>query len=644
MLKMLRVLWNRAAGFRAALLRISAAELLLMTAETVVPILLWYPMLSAWMAGEREQGLLWLLLLQLSLWLLAAGAQKAGGERRKLALSMNQMLKRSLAAGAMRLSYERFSRGEVQGLLSQADDLLSDEFDYADGLDWLILQAKQLLALLFSGGALLAVLAAPVRRPLFSAVWEQGFRGQALNLLFFFLPAGLSLWFLRRGFLRRRAEQEGLLEQHTAVERAFSYYRNEVVYSFAHYPLHQSLNLLPLLSRRIRENAAANERYFARSRDLSLRSRQRSILLSTGNTLLIFALVGYKCLGGAILPAACLTAFESLRLFFLSCFSLGEQSQELRARLPFMEKIEEAMRTAEETGAGNRSAQEEAADGAGRSPGMPAGGSSAAESAVLPAEDKTAGTSAPRGSVSGWELRGVGYTYPGSGKPVLRGVNLRIPERGFRVLVGENGAGKSTLVLLLAGLLEAAEGEILFRGRPLQTVDREEYRAVLGVMFQESGLLPLPLGDVLGLPGADGEEAVSRLAEWGLTEERAREFLQADSARLQAASGGEKSKLLLARSFFSDRSFLICDEPSAALDAHSEQELHRRILAEAGQQRGVLLVSHRLGICPQADEIIVMEEGRIAGTGTHGRLLENCAVYRRLWEAQKSLYGQEEME
>ncbi|MEV7339970.1 ABC transporter ATP-binding protein [Streptomyces sp. NPDC093544] len=254
----------------------------------------------------------------------------------------------------------------------------------------------------------------------------------------------------------------------------------------------------------------------------------------------------------------------------------------------------------------------------------------------------------------GIRFEGVGFSYPGSGRKILDGVDLLIPAGTTAALVGENGAGKSTLVKLLCGLYQPTEGRILVDGVDLRELSAEQWSARVAPLFQDFARLELLLrenvgvgaldslhdDDVLGaaLERARAERVVQRVPD-GLDGLLGRGY--GDGAEL---SGGQWQTLGLARCLVRPAPLLmLLDEPAAALDAAAEAALFERFGDSAGQaarERGAvtLFVSHRFSTVRMADLIVVLENGRVLETGSHTELMANRRTYCELFELQARAY------
>jgi len=220
---------------------------------------------------------------------------------------------------------------------------------------------------------------------------------------------------------------------------------------------------------------------------------------------------------------------------------------------------------------------------------------------------------------------------------ILDSVTIGVPRGHTAAIVGPSGAGKSTLLALLAGLDEPTSGKVWLNGAELTALD-EDGRASLrnrevGFVFQsfhllpsltalENVLLPLELG---ATPNASAR-ARKALVDVGL-EQRLRHYPK-------QLSGGEKQRVAIARTILKAPPILLLDEATSALDSHTEKEI-QDALELVSANRTTLVIAHRLSTIIRADEIIVLDKGRIAERGTHQVLLAKGGLYASMWNRQR---------
>ena len=245
------------------------------------------------------------------------------------------------------------------------------------------------------------------------------------------------------------------------------------------------------------------------------------------------------------------------------------------------------------------------------------------------------------------ELKNVSFKYKDSEKYVLKNVSMTIRAGEKIALVGENGAGKTTLIKLIMRLYDVTEGEILFGGVDIRKLNTRAYREKIGAVFQDFQIYGATLGENVKMSfteKADSERIIKALKradfggklstlDKGIETELTKEFSD-DGTML---SGGEAQKAAIARMFMRDMSVAILDEPSSALDPIAEYRLNKSMLQNA-ENRAVILISHRLSTTKDADRIILLENGSIAESGTHEKLLASGGTYAKMWNVQAEKY------
>jgi len=273
---------------------------------------------------------------------------------------------------------------------------------------------------------------------------------------------------------------------------------------------------------------------------------------------------------------------------------------------------------------------------------------------LRPGTDQTV----PDELADGIEFDHVGFTYPGQETPVLTDICLKLPAGRTVAVVGENGAGKSTLIKLLTGMYRPTTGRITVDGQDLADISPDRWREATTGAFQDYVRFAMSLGDGVGagdLRRIDDREAVlsaiGRAGAGDLIEAGANgqagdglslETLLGPYIGGRALSGGQWQRLALARGLMRDRPLLIVlDEPSASLDAPSEAALFASYREAARSRAGgtiTVLVSHRFGTVHMADQIIVMDGGRVAESGDHQALIAQGGLYAELFALQAAGY------
>lgn len=241
------------------------------------------------------------------------------------------------------------------------------------------------------------------------------------------------------------------------------------------------------------------------------------------------------------------------------------------------------------------------------------------------------------GVKEGVRYEGVGLEYR-PGEPVLQDVSFDVPAGTVVALVGRSGSGKTSIVDLLGRFYDPTAGRVLVDGRDIKELDVRSLRSCLGVVSQETVLFhdTIAANIAYGSPGAS-RERIHQAAEAA----HAMEFIETlpdgfDTVvgeRGTSLSGGQRQRIAIARAILRDPPILVFDEATSALDTESErlvQAAIERLLAG----RTVFVIAHRLSTIQQADQIIVLKDGRIVQTGTHEDLLETEGAYRRLHDLQ----------
>jgi ATP-binding cassette subfamily B protein/ATP-binding cassette subfamily C protein len=224
-------------------------------------------------------------------------------------------------------------------------------------------------------------------------------------------------------------------------------------------------------------------------------------------------------------------------------------------------------------------------------------------------------------------VRGVTFTYPATERPAVDGVDLELRHGEVIALVGENGSGKTTLAKLIAGLYLPDSGEVYYDDVTTEEGDRRGLPRLVASIPQTFVRWPFTVRDNITLGEAGSLARVRAAAAEAGAAEFIEELPRGYSTLLDRAfqegrdlSGGQWQRLAIARGFYRDTPLLICDEPTASLDARAEHALFERIKRLA-YGRVVLLITHRLASVKMADRIFVLENGRLQEHGTHAELM-----------------------
>ncbi len=223
-------------------------------------------------------------------------------------------------------------------------------------------------------------------------------------------------------------------------------------------------------------------------------------------------------------------------------------------------------------------------------------------------------------------------------REILRGVSFEAPAGSKLAIVGPTGAGKSTISRLLFRFYDVTEGAVRIDGVDVRDITQASLRAAIGVVPQDTVLFNDTIGYNIayGRPGAtqDEIEHAARLAQVHDFVQRLPEGYQTRvGERGLKLSGGEKQRVAIARTILKDPRILILDEATSALDSRTEREIETA-LRTVSADRTTLVIAHRLSTVVDADEILVLADGRVAERGTHAALLQQDGLYARMWELQ----------
>jgi len=265
-------------------------------------------------------------------------------------------------------------------------------------------------------------------------------------------------------------------------------------------------------------------------------------------------------------------------------------------------------------------------------------------------DNQTAGDAAPE-KKSGTDAKAslavefdhVHLTYRGAGAESLSDIHIQVPKGQTIGIIGGTGSGKSSLVNMIPRFYDATAGTVRVDGRDVKTYGMEELREKIGIVLQKAVLFRGTIRD--NLLWGNGDATDEELWE-ALRLAQAKDFVETKEGRLDAPvaqegrnlSGGQRQRLTIARALVARPEILILDDSASALDYATDAAL-RRALKELPGEPTVFIVSQRASSIRHADQIIVLEDGEMAGCGTHEELLADCEVYQEIYYSQYQKEG-----
>lgn len=239
------------------------------------------------------------------------------------------------------------------------------------------------------------------------------------------------------------------------------------------------------------------------------------------------------------------------------------------------------------------------------------------------------------------EFKNVSFQYPDAEEPVLHDINIKIHKGETVAFIGSTGSGKSTLIQLIPRFYDCSDGEVIVDGKNVRDVTLDSLRKKVGFVTQKPIMFMGTIESNVAY-GSEGEVSESRVRE-ALDIAMATEFVDKEEDGIKAEvsqggtnfSGGQKQRLSIARAIYKNPEIYVFDDSFSALD-YKTDKLLRHALAEKTSNATKLIVAQRIGTIIDADQIFVMDSGRVVGHGRHADLLKTCEVYREIAESQLS--------
>jgi ATP-binding cassette subfamily B protein len=237
----------------------------------------------------------------------------------------------------------------------------------------------------------------------------------------------------------------------------------------------------------------------------------------------------------------------------------------------------------------------------------------------------------------------VSFSYPNRGE-VLHDVSFTLPFKGVTALVGENGSGKTTLVKLMLRLYTPTNGVIRLNGINIQQIPLAEYTRIFSVVFQDYEVFDIPVDQNIASDiTIDQDKLTKIIQDWGLADwldhlpHGVKTPIGGFSTENFQPSGGQQQQIAIARAAYRDGQFQILDEPTSSLDPIHELNVFAKI-KRLSANKPSLFITHRIGATTLADQVIMLQAGRIVEIGPAKELSQHSAYFRQLWESQAAMY------
>ena len=243
-------------------------------------------------------------------------------------------------------------------------------------------------------------------------------------------------------------------------------------------------------------------------------------------------------------------------------------------------------------------------------------------------------------SVDDISFEHVTFSYPGAEHKALQDASFYVKKGEHIAIVGMNGSGKSTLVKLLCGIYDCTSGAVKINGINIRDYSRRSLYAKFTAVFQNFGKYAMTRNENITLSEKENGQRVSEILASegleGLMKIPQDEILSNEFGGIDI-SGGQWQRIAIARARYRDGEVYLLDEPTSAIDPNEERRLYN-LFAQMTEGRTSFIVTHRMSAARLAQKILVMQDGRICGFGTHEQLYETCAEYRKMWTSQAEIY------
>ena len=366
---------------------------------------------------------------------------------------------------------------------------------------------------------------------------------------------------------------------------------------------------------------------------LALLNSVQSVVIAIGITILMLLAADQVVKGKMTVGDLVLVNVYMIQLYMPLHF-LGFVYREIRHSLADMEKMFSLLHEDREIA----DAPDAAVLQVGRAEVRPRHGAAEPAGAGVAASHPLPQTAVSDSNVSGVRFEQVSFSYAPD-RQILFDVSFAIPAGHKVAVVGSSGAGKSTLSRLLFRFYDVQQGRILVNGQDIRGVTQTSLRAAIGIVPQDTVLFndTIYYNIAYGKPGATRDEimAAAQAAHiHGFIESLPQGYDSMVGERGLKLSGGEKQRVAIARAILKNPAILIFDEATSALDSKSEKAIQAELRSIA-QNRTTLVIAHRLSTVVDADQILVMDHGRIVERGTHRELLAQNRLYAQMWDLQK---------